>query len=207
MPKLKWKASDPENALTAADIDAAPDGFQPYTGGIPSGGLYCFYIKRGKHMKFGTGNEGISLLLELDGSWKPKHAEYDGCPMWDRVVMTRSASGFAKAFKTAIGVSSSDLISRIIVDEDGLITKIGDVSFPGKLRVLVNVRRGEWNDESRLEKAGSGYFPYEDAAEEAPAKGAKKAAAAAKPAKTGKAKAGSGGRGKPKADQDDDPPF
>lgn len=183
MPKVKWSAADEDNALTADDIDSAEDrGFTPYDGEIPRGGVYRFRLKRTKVVEFSTGNQGFNSILELDGSWKPEHAQYDGCPLWDRVVMTKSAAAFAKAFAAALGVTARDLVNGVVKDEEDVVTKIGPKAMTGDLLVYINVKRGSYDDEVRLEKAGTGYLlPKEDSSPngKAPAKKATKAAKAA----------------------------
>lgn len=204
MPKVNWAGDGDENALTAEDIDGAEDGWQAYTGEIPPGGVYRFKIGRIKYTKADTGTKGLNVREVLDGSWKSAHAKYNGCQLWDTVWMTKGSAAFVKAFAQAIGVSAADIISKVVTDEDGYVTKIGRKTIEAdKIVVYVAVKRGSYNDEPRLEKAGTGYqvvetdhdedgLTDEDAVEEAkPAK---------KTAKAGK------GKGKAKND-DDEPPF
>lgn len=199
MPKIAWEAADENEVLTADDIDNAEDGYPEYAGDIPPGGVYRFRIKWAKYTEFNSGNQGFLVLMELDGSWKPSHAKYDGCPLWDRVTMTKSAANFAKAFAAGIGVTSSDLVSRAIVDGEGRVTKIGKVEIEGKDKlVYVAVKRGEYNDTPRLETAGTGYQVVEASQAEAPAEDA----APGKPGKKDKA-----GKGKKTKAADEEPPF
>jgi hypothetical protein len=211
MPKINWAGDDEDDALTADDVEGAEEGFQAYAGEIPPGGVYRFIIRRIKFKKASTGTKGLSLRLNLDGSWKSAHRKYDGCPLWDDVWMTKGSAAFVKALAQAIGVSAQDIIEKVVVDEDGYVTKIGRKVFEDKeYPVYIAVKRGEYNDEPRLEKAGTGFQvveadaePDEDEAEETP-RPAKKAAKAA-PAKAAAAKAG---KGKNKGGNDDDePPF
>lgn len=212
MPKISWAAADEDDLLTAEDIDEAEEGFKPYAGEIPTGGVYRFKWRRAKYKEFGSGNQGLEVLLLLDGSWKPTHRKFDGCPLWDRVVMTKGAAGFVKAFAAALGVSSSDMTSRVVVDEDGIVTKIGKRTIDEDIELYVAVKRGSYNDEPRLEIAGTGYVvletdddePDDDGDDEAappPKKSTAKAAAT-----KGKATAGAKGRNRATAD-DDEPPF
>lgn len=206
MPKINWSGADEDELLTAEDIEGAEEGYQTYAGDLPPGGVYRFKIQRAKYTEFQSRNQGLNIRMELDGSWKREHAKYDGAPLWDRVVMTRAAASFVKAFAAAIGVSAADMINKVIVDEDGYVTKIGRVSLEGKT-VYVAVKRGSYNEEPRLEIAGTGYQVVEvddsDAEEEAPARRPAKAAAGAKAASNGKP---AKGKNKGKAD-DDEPPF
>lgn len=194
MPKVKWEAKDADNALTAQDVlDAEESGFTPYTGDLPRGGVYRFRLKRIKKVDFESGNMGFNNLMELDGSWKPEHAPFDGCPLWDRVTFTKSAAGFVKAFAAAIGVSAQEILGQVVTNEDGYVTKIGKKSFDpsGEKSVLVyvNVKRGSYKDEPRLEAAGTGYLvlPEQD--------GTPSAADAEPEGKKGKAKKAKKGKG------------
>ena len=199
MPKVNWDAADEDEQLTAEDIDNADESGGQYAGDIPPGGVYRFNWRRAKYTQFGTGNQGLNVLLLLDGSWKSNHEKYNGCPLWDRVVMTKGAAAFVKAFARALGVSAEDLISRVVVDEDGVVTKIGKKVINEDIQLYVAVRRGSYNEEPRLEIAGTGYQIVEadeKDADEAPAK----------PAAKGKATAKAGKGKKSKAD-DEEPPF
>lgn len=221
MPKINWAGDDPDEALTADDIENAEDGYQAYTGPIPPGGVYRFKTRRMKFAKANTGTKGINVLMVLDGSWKSSHAKFDGCPLWDTVWMTRGSAPFVKAFARAIGVSAADIVGAVVTDDDGYITKIGRKNIREGQVLYVAVREGEYNDQPRLEKAGTGFQVVEDsdddAAEEAPAKATKATAAKATAAKAtkGAAKATPAKEAKPagkskknKSKNDDDgPPF
>jgi hypothetical protein len=124
--------------------------------------------------------------------------------------MTKASASFAKAFAAALGVSGADLVSGIIVDEEGIVTKIGKKRITEGMLFYINVRRGEYNGETRIERAGTGYQVVEGAAKAAPAVDAeppKKGAKAAAPAKEAKVKGGKKGAKKGAAAEDDEPPF
>ena len=210
MPKISWAATD-DGALTADDIDQAEDGFTPYAGDLPPGGVYRFKLRRMKFKEAGTGTQGINALFELDGGWKKAHAQFDGCPMWDTVWMTKGSAAFAKAFGAALGVTAADLVSRVVTDEDGFITRIGKKTIKEGMVFYILIKRGTYNDEPRLERSGTGYQVVEssnpepdDDADETPApkKTAKATAGKAAPATTGKKN-----KQNPSADDDDEPPF
>jgi hypothetical protein len=201
VPKINWGGADEDELITVEDIETAEEGYAQYVGDMPPGGVYRFMWRRAKYQEFSSGNQGLNVLLLLDGSWKPGHKKYDGCPLWDRVVMTKASSAFVKAFTRALGVSAEDLLKRCIVDEDNIVTKIGKKTINEDIRLYVAVRVGEYNDTPRLEISGTGYQVVEaEEADEEPAE-------EAKPAAKGKAtKAAKGKAGKSKAD-DDEPPF
>lgn len=211
MPKIDWKAAGDDEVLTAEDIDQAEDGYAAYTGDLPSGGVYRFRLRRMKFKESSTEKQGLNALFELDGSWRPAHAAFDGCPLWDTVWMTKASASFAKAFAAALGVSGGDLVSGVVTDEDGVVTKIGRKKITEGMHFYILVKRGTYNGEERLERAGTGYQVVEGAAadkpasEEAPPKKGAKATAAAAPAATTKAKGGKGKKGAKPAD--DEPPF
>jgi hypothetical protein len=199
MPKVDW-AEDVEDAITADDIESAEDGYTQYAGDIPQGGLYRFRLGRMKFREANTGTKGLSIRLSLDGSWKPAHRKYEGCPLWDNVWMTRGSAPFVKAFAAALGVSAADIVNKVVMDEDDVITKIGrKVIKEDEILVYVAVKRGEWPEGSgnwRLEKAGTGFqvveaddADEEDEEDEESKPAPKKSAAKAAPAKAGKAKA------------------
>lgn len=202
MPKVSWDGNDEDARITADDIDSAEEGYAAYAGEVPPGGVYRFKVKRAKYTEFGTGSQGLNVILELDGSWKEAHRKFDGCTVWDRIVMTKAAASFVKAFAAGIGVSSADLVSRVITDEDGYVTKIGKKTLADTV-VYVAMKRGRYNDEPRLEKAGTGYQVIEgevteSSTEEAPAKPANAKASVGTKVK--------GKKNKAKADEDE-PPF
>lgn len=202
MPKVNWAGEGEEDILTAADIEGAEDGFQAYAGDLPPGGVYRFRIGRMKFTKANsTTSKGLNVRLRLDGSWKANHAKFDGCPLWDTVWITKGSAGFVKAFCQAIGVSAADILNKVVVDEDGYVTKIGTKPIKDDdIVVYVAVKRGEYNDTPRLEKAGTGYQIVEadgDTDGEETSGSAKKAA----PAKAAK------GKGKKAKNEDDEPPF
>lgn len=157
MPKISWAGADEDERLTAGDIDQAEDGYPEYMGDLPPGGVYRFGWHFAKYAEFGTGTQGLKIRLVLDGSWKPDHEQYNGCPLWDQIVMTKAAAGFAKAFAQALGVTSADLVSRVVVDEDGRVTKIGPKVIDGSIRLYVAVRHDTYEGTTRLKKAGGGY--------------------------------------------------
>lgn len=209
MPKINWAGADEDELITADDIDSAEDGYQAYTGDVPPGGVYRFNWRRGMYAEFNSGNQGLNVLWLLDGSWKSAHRKFEGCPLWDRVVMTKASAAFVKAFAAGIGVSASDLVGKVVVDEDGTVTKIGRKTMNEDVAVYIAVKPGEYNNVTRLEVAGTGYQIVEtdDEPDEPDEEEARPASKPAKTAKTAAKKAtAKAGKGKSKAD-DDEPPF
>jgi len=223
MPKVKWEAAAADDALTASDVDSAESGFTPYSGDLPPAGVYRFKLKRVKVETFGTGNMGLKVLMELDGSWKDAHRKYDGAPVWANVVFTKGAAAFVKAFGSAIGVTSAALLSNVVTDEKDLVTKIGTKKITEDTVVYANIKKGRQDAESdwKSELNGTGFLPapvasdaadedegsadpFEDEAEtEAPKKSKKaKGAKTPEPAPVKASK-----KSKAKAAADEEPPF
>lgn len=204
MPKVKWTAKEGDDAITAADIDGAEVDGGVYTGPLPPAGVYRFKLKRSKFEKFGTGNSGFNNRLALDGSWKPEHAKFDGCGLWDRVVLSKAGAAFVKAFGVALGVSAVDLINNTVVDDDGYVTAIGKLKLVDREPLLyVNVKRDPDPDyHDRLTKSGTGYIAVTVEADATPAPEAAPAAETGK-----KAKGGKKGKAKAAAADDSEPPF
>jgi len=164
MPKAKWGTGD--EALTAADIDGAERSqFKPYDGEVPPSGLYRFEIKSMKQGESSGGNPKLTTTLTLDGSWKPKHAKYDGCPMWDHMPVMKNTAWRVAALCDAIGATSKDFHNGMVVDENGKVTKFGSVGDPSGLLVYVNVKHqpaaNGYAESLRLN--GSGYLPIDEA--------------------------------------------
>lgn len=169
MPKIKWAQADKDQALSAADIDSA-QADAAYAGELPPPGVYRFTLKKSKVKTFGTGNMGFENRLVLDGSWKDGHAEFDGAPLWDRVILTKAGAAFVKAFQEALGVTAADITSNVVVDTEGTVTAIGKKKIDGQdLQLYINVKRDPNPEYSaRLDKAGTGYIKV-DAAQAASA--------------------------------------
>lgn len=206
MPKVRWGGDD---VASVQDINEAEAGFQPYMGDIPQSGVYRFRLRRATHEKFGTGNQGLKVLLLLDGSWKPAHAAYDGCPAWVNVTNTKSAAGFIKAFCDAIGCTSTEFLNGLVVDEARVVQTIGKTKVADQdILVYCNVKRGRYTEDSpwRLEGQGTCFLPAPAEAEEDETEADDSEAPAAKGKKGKKEKGKKGGKTTAPA-EDTDPPF
>lgn len=172
MPKAKWGSGD--QALTAADIDGAENrGFSPYAGEYPRSGLYRFTIKRMKQGTSSAGNPKLQIISELDGTWKPEHKKYDGCPLFDNMPVMKSTAFRVKAFCEAVGMTSKEFYAGIIVDENGVVTKLGSLGDPAGLLVYINAQYVAPADgyAEKLQLNGTGYLPVEDEDEDEDATG------------------------------------
>lgn len=163
MPKAKWGSGD--EALTAGDIDnAETSSYTPYSGPVAPSGLYRFTVSRMKKGESKSGNPKLLSILTIDGTWKPAHKKYDGCPLFDHMPVTKSSAFRTKAFCEAYGITSREFMTGVITDEDGKITKLASAGDPEGLQVYINVRHvPEANGYSeKLELNGTGYLPVDD---------------------------------------------
>jgi hypothetical protein len=163
MPKAKWGSGD--EALTAADIDGAQsNGFTPYSGPVPPAGLYKFVVKQMSQGQSSTGNPKLLTVMELAGDWKPNHAKYDGCPLFDHMPVMKSTAFRVKAFCEAFGLTSKEFYGGILTDEKGKVTKLGSLGDPAGLEVFVNVSKRPATDQyaESLQLNGTGYLPVDE---------------------------------------------
>lgn len=160
MPKAKWGDFAP------ADIDNAKSNeFTPYAGPIPKGGLFRFIVKQMKVGDSKGGNPMLTTIMELDGSWKPAHKKFDGCPLFDYMPVIKSTAFRTKAFCEAFGLTSREFTTGIITDENGKVTKLASAGDPAGLEVYVNVAYQAATDEysEKIRLNGTGYLPVDDA--------------------------------------------
>jgi hypothetical protein len=160
MPKAKWSNTD----LTPDDINNAEqkDGF--YAGPLPPKGVYRFKLRTMKQGVSGSGNDKIVVLSILDGSWKPDHKKFNGCPLFDHMPMGKESAWRSKALCAALGVSANDLLNKTIIDDDGYITKIGNKAIKEGMPLYISVRTEKQEDyDPALKLNGSGYMEAQDA--------------------------------------------
>jgi hypothetical protein len=167
LPKAKWGSGD--QALTASDIDNAKSNeFTTYAGPIPPSGLYRFVTKSMLQTVSSKDNPMLRTILELDGTWKPKHKQFDGCPLFDYMPVMKSTAFRSKAFCEAYGISPKEFLTGILVDEDGKVTKLASAGDPAGIEVYINVKyvpaAAGYNEKIALN--GTGYLPVDDAPED-----------------------------------------
>jgi hypothetical protein len=165
LPKATWGGD-----LTAADIDGAErnTGFTPYAGPLPPAGVYRFAIKQMKKGESGSGNPKLLTIAELDGSWKPEHKKYDGAPLFDHMPVMKQTAFRIAALTDALGISASEFLSKMVVDEDGKVTKLGSLGDPNGLLIYINVKRrpAENGYAEQLQLSGTGYIPAPESGDE-----------------------------------------
>lgn len=165
MPKAKWGAG--ETALTKDAIDGAErqETQKRYSGPQPPSGTYRFVIKSLKQDKSAAGNDKVIVTSILDGTWMPNHKTYDGFPMWDHLPIMESTAGRVANFLDAIGATGADLMEKALVDEQGYITKLGDVGDPAGIVVYITIARGKPTKqypEPSMNVAFNGYIMVDD---------------------------------------------
>lgn len=158
MPKVKWGGD-----ISPEDIDKA-ENRGGYAGDVPPAGTYRFKLRSAKQGESGEGNPKLACLLILDGSWKKEHKQYDGCPLWDHMPVTKKTAFRVKAFCDALNISSSDFYNKTVVDDEGVVQKIGKLTIADEDRLVVVSVKQEKNEEygARLVLGRSGYLPFEE---------------------------------------------
>jgi hypothetical protein len=175
MPKATWGSDIDQEA-----IDSAETG-RVYTGEMPKAGPYRFKLKTLQKGTSKADNPKVKVVAFLDGSWKPEHEVYDGCPLFIDVPVMKDTAWRVKALCEGLGVTSTEFLKQMTVDGDGNIQKIGSKVINEKTTIYVNVRTGHNQDgDDRLEPRGPGFLPApsesdgDDAAAEAKPKKSKK---------------------------------
>jgi len=141
MPKATWGAGD--QALSSADVDNAErtEPRKRYSGELPMSGTYRWVIQSLKKGESGAGNPKLIVTSTLDGTWMPNHKTYDGCPVWDHIPVMKSTDSRVANFLDAIGATGDDLLNKCIIDENGYVTKLGNLGDPAGILVYITVKR------------------------------------------------------------------
>jgi hypothetical protein len=148
--KFKWGTLQEAAEIDGWEPDEDGPQFKTYDGPRPPKGVYRFKITR---MEGGTSSGGFRQMivhLELDGSWKPEHAKFDGYYMRDYVIVKGDTGFRVKPLLDALGVTAKQMYNNTIAvdnpnDENTkLIQKIGAVSIPDSL-VIGNI----WPDKNK----------------------------------------------------------
>lgn len=196
MPKAVWSNSD----LSADAINSAEERDGGYTGPLPTRGVYRFKLQKMEPGISGSGGDKLVIFLTLDGTWKPEHKKYNGCPLWDHMPLGASSAFRPKALCAALGVTAADFLNNTIVNDDGIVTKIGKKPIKKDMLVYVSIKAK--NDEGYdpgIQLNGGGYLPEPDSADDEGDGDADEAPAATK--KGGKKK----GKGKGGESPEEDP--
>lgn len=137
MPKATWSNAD----LSADDINTAESNAGTYDGPLPPRGVYRFKVSHMKQAVSSNDNDMVVVTAFLDGSWKPEHKKFNGCPLWERITLAKSTAWKPKELCEALGVSPADLLNKTVVDSDGFIQKIGNKVIADKgVLVYASVR-------------------------------------------------------------------
>lgn len=188
MPKAKWSNTD----LTANDVESAEAREGTYAGPLPPKGVYRFKLRYIKQEKSKAGNDMLLVFGTIDPTWKPEHKQYKGCPLFDRIVLTKDWASKLKAACAAFGVTANDFFNKSVVDDDDFITKIGVKAIKEDMPYYVNVKIERSEDyDPKLTTNGDGYLAAPDEADGDADSDADAAPAAGKAKKKGGKKAAS----------------
>lgn len=159
MPKVKWGGDLTPDAINSAERREGGE----YNGKIPPKGIYRFKLRFSKKDKSKEGNPKLVSLLVLDGSWKPEHKQYDGCPLWEHMPVTGKTAFRVRAYCDALNIPSEDFMGKMVVDDEGNVQKIGKLKIADQdLLVYVSVKPRNSEDYGpQLDFAG-GYLPFKD---------------------------------------------
>lgn len=147
MPKVKWsKGLGADEVITAADLDEAESGgsYEPYDGPRPPKGVYGFRIKGIKQAESSGGFPQMIVRLELDPRGRAEHKRFAGYFMQDFIIVKKNTAWKVRPLLDALGVTYREFINNTVVDDDGMITKIGKVTPAGAL-VIGNIRPSKNN--------------------------------------------------------------
>lgn len=166
MPKVKWGGD-----LTPDDVDSAESRRgDDYAGDVPPSGIYRFKLRWSKKGKSEQNNPKLTSLLVLDGSWKPEHKKYDGCPFWDHMPVTKKTAFRVRQYCDALNITSADFMGKMVIDDEGNVQKIGKLKIADEdLLVYLKVTREDNDDYGpRLVFGKSGsYLPFKEDDDEA----------------------------------------
>lgn len=161
MPKVKWGGDLDQEAIDQAESRRGDD----YAGEIPPSGTYRFKLRFSRKGKAESGNPKLLSLLVLDGSWKKEHKQYDGCPVWDHLPVTKKTAFRVRAYCDALNITSADFMGKMVIDDEGNVQKIGKLKIADE-DLLVVCKVAHENDPeygARLVFGRSGgYLPFKD---------------------------------------------
>lgn len=160
MPKVKWGGDLDQEAIENAEGRSGD-----YTGPLPPAGIYRFKLRYSKKDQSKEGNPKLVTMLVLDGSYKPEHKKYDGCPLWEHMPVSKKTAFRVRAYCDALNIPAADFMSKMVVDDEGYVQKIGKLVIADKdLLVLVKVaveKSDEYGDRLGFGKSG-GYLPFKE---------------------------------------------
>lgn len=157
MPKLKWGGDLTPEAVEEATSSGG------YNGDTAPPGLYRFKLRFAQSTRSSADNPMLTILYVLDGSAKKEHAKYDGCPMWDRITVIPSTAFKVKNFCDALNVKYKDFLTKVVVDDEGHIVKIGSLTIKDEdLLVWAKVGNEKYEGEDRLRLGRGGLLPFKE---------------------------------------------
>lgn len=159
MPKVKWGGDIDAEAIENAEN-------QGYAGPLPPSGVYRFKIKFMQKTISSKKNPMVKVLLVLDGSWKPEHKKFDGCPVWEQIPVMASTAFRIRELCDALNITAADFMEKTLVDDEGFVQKIGKLKIADQ-DLLVKYKAMQDNNEEYGErlsrpKRGAGFLPFQD---------------------------------------------
>lgn len=159
MPKVKWGGDLTPDAINEAERREGGE----YMGDTPPKGVYRFKLRFSKKGKADSGNPKLTTLLVLDGSWKPEHRKYDGCPVWDHMPVTAKTAWRVRAYCDALNITSTEFMEKMVIDDEGNVQKIGKLKIADEDRlVLVSVKPQKDEQYGERLVLANGYLPFKE---------------------------------------------
>lgn len=168
MPKAVWGKGLDEDAVESAESK----DLTVYDGPLPTNRTVGVVIESAKYVKQNSNkNPMASFRLRVDGSMGKGNDKYDCCPIWDQIVGTAGNAWKVKDFCAALGISAGDYLRKMVIDEEGNITKIGAVKPVGSRMMVISLPDKDQKGNDRV-KVGK-MLPVSEEAEASDAKGKK----------------------------------
>lgn len=160
MPKVTWGSE-----LDADAIENAEQREQ-YAGEIPPSGIYRMKIRFMQKTLSSNKNPLLKVLLVLDGSFKPEHKKYDGCPVWEQIPIMPSTAFRIRELCDALNVTAKEFMDKTVADDEGYITKIGKLRIADEDRQVMYKAARDDDPEYGLRlarpKKGAGFLPFKE---------------------------------------------
>jgi len=159
MPKATWGSDLDEEAIESAESRGV------YAGDLPPAGVYRFKLKTLKKAKSKQGNPMVRFFGVIDGTWKDKHAKFDGAPLWVDTAVMESTAWRIKALVQGLGVTAREFMASTVTDDaepEANIIKIGKKKISEGLEIYVNVKKEDGENGERLTVVGGGFIPAPD---------------------------------------------
>lgn len=160
MPKMTWGSEIDADAIENAETR------EQYAGEIPPSGVYRFKIRFMQKTVSSNKNPMLKVLLILDGSWKPEHKQYDGCPVWEQIPVIPSTAFRVRELCDALNVTAKEFMDKTVGDDEGFVQKIGKLRIADEDRLVMYKAKRDDDPEYGLRLArpnkGAGFLPFQE---------------------------------------------